>query len=365
MAGIFRIQEWSFTTKCVVFAVNTTLVPPLILGALGFYNSIHTLSTVDHLVYLGGAVVAGGLALMIFRSFSQQADRIVQLAARLKEYSVPSTSSVDGGQASDENAGGIGKAWNLFRVQEATLAASTATVQDLTTSIEHMAAQVARSATAAEHTVTYAQQGSATVQHTLQGIRMMYIQLQDAAKRIQHLETHADEVREIGQRIADLADSASVLALNVSVQALRPSTDGADAAIGASEVERLADRTASATQRIAHLVHTIQRETTEVVGALEVRAAELRQWTEATFEAQQVLQEIQESADQLTTFIQATSQAVAQQASNSATLAKAIDDMSIGTQQSAAWTRQAATSMSNLSLLVGSLHTAINGEKAA
>jgi twitching motility protein PilJ len=173
-------------------------------------------------------------------------------------------------------------------------------------------------------------------------------------------------VSEIGQQIADLADHTSVLALNVSVQALRAAgMEGGDAAIGAAEVERLADRTVSATQRIAHLVNTIQRETTEVVSALETRATELSQWMEATSQADQVLQEIQQSAGQLTSLIHATSQAVAQQASSSAALTKAMDEMSVVTQQTTAWTKQAAASMSNLTLLAGSLHTSIHGERAA
>lgn len=365
MSGLFGLQEWSFTTKCVTFALGTTLVPPLLLGAAGWPHTFAGPMTLDRLAYLAGAVGATVLATVIFRAFTQQAERIARLTAQLNAYTSTAVAGSDGGTPTDGVSVAFGKAMSLFKSQEAHLETGTATMQGLTSSIEHLASQVAQSAAVAEQTATQAQQGTSTVQRTLHGIRAMQVYMQETAKRIQHLDTHAVEVQEIGQRIADLADHTSVLAVNVSVQALRAGDGGENAAVVASEVERLASRTVAATQRIAHLINTIQRETTEVVAALDTRATELLQWTDATSEAGEVLQDIEQTASQLTALINTTSRAVAQQASSSAVLTKAMDEMTNVTQQTAAWTKQIAASMSNLSVLADSLHTSVYGERAA
>lgn len=365
MAGLFGFQEWSFTTKCAAFAVGAALVPSCLIGAVGWPPALMGPWTPERLAWLAGAAGAVIMVGSIFRSLAQQADQIARLTTQLTAYTATAMTGGEGNQAMDGAGGALSRAMNLFKSQEAHLATGTSTMDGLMTSIEHLATQVAQSASVAEQTATHAHQGTSTVQKTLQGIRAMRIQMQDTAKRIQHLDTHAEEVQEIGQRIADLADHTGVLALNVSVQALRGDEGGAHAALVAAEVEQLAHRTVAATHRIAHVVRTIQRETDEVVAALETRATELSQWTHATSEAETVLQEIEQTADQLTALIRTTSQAVAQQASSSEVLSKAMTEMSSVTQQTAAWTKQIASSMSNLSVVANSLHTSVYGDRAA
>ena len=59
------------------------------------------------------------------------------------------------------------------------------------------------------------------------------------------------------------------------------------------------------------------------------------------------------------------SQVVAQQASSSAALSKTMDEMSTVTQQTVVGTKQFATSLNHLTLLVGTLRRSVNKPRRA
>jgi len=317
------------------------------------------------MLYLVGLVGAATLSLAIFRTFTRQAHHIATLMAQLKLHTAHPAAASKGSQPSDGVNSALEQTLALIQAQAAHLTESMTTMNGLAASIERMAEHVALSATVAEQALTNAQHGTTAVQDTVQGIQRMRIQVQDTAKRVKHLEEHAQEVSEIGERIADIADHTGVLALNVSVQAAKAGDMGQDAAVVAAEMEHLTGHTVEATKRIAHVVHTIQRETNEVVTALEGSTKELAQWVEATSQAGQALGEIEQTSVRLTELIQSISQVVAQQASSSATLSKTMDEMSTVTQQTVVGTKQVATSLNHLTLLVGTLRGSVNKQRRA
>jgi twitching motility protein PilJ len=335
-----RMHTYSFAMQSVIFALATALIPICLMAALGMIPAISDATTLGRLLPLAGLVGAAMAAVSTFRVFTKQAHRIATLTAQLQYTPPPLT--VHPNEASQKLDGvnnTLEQAIALFQAQEAHIATSTATMHELTASIEHMAEHVARSVTVAEQAVTHAQHGTMALHRILQGLQYMHLQVQDTAKRMQHLEEHTYAVSKIGQHIADLADHTGVLALNISVQTLRAGDMRQDSAVVAAEVEHLAGRTVTATQRIAHLVHTMQCETQEMITALETHANELTQWVEATHQAKQVWRDMEQTAVQLTELSHATSQAVAQQASISATLYEAMGEMSRVTQQTTAWTK--------------------------
>lgn len=366
MPSIFRVHDWSLSTKFLTGALTTAAVPPLMMGALGMFQATPAGFTTDRLLYLASAVCAAGLACTTFSVFAQQASRISGLIAKLTMQAArPSGESADSPQGQGGTSSAPEKTLALLQTQTEHLASSVATMDGLTASIERVAEHVALSVTAAEQTLTNAQHGVTAVQSTAQESQHLQLMLKDTAKRVQHLEAHVQEVEAIGAGIADLADRTSVLALNVSVQAAKTAGGVPEAAMEASEVEHLAGRTADATRRIAHLVHTIQRDTSDVVSALETHTQTLAQWAEHTGQASQALGQVEHLAGQLTELIQAISQAVAQQASSSATLSKTMGEISTVTQQTAAGTKHMATSMNNLTQLVGALRSSVSGQRQA
>src|SRR5436853_2604074 len=200
------MNSWSFTTKFVVFAVALTCIPPLMMGVLGLYPPTAGAFTMDRMLSLVGLVGAAALSLAVFRDFTQQARHIATLTTQLKLHTSQPSAASNGSQTPDGVNSALEQTLALIQAQAAHLTESMTTMNGLAASIERMAEHVALSATVAEQALTNAQHGTTAVQDTVQGIQRMRIQVQDTAKRVKHLEEHAQEVSEIGERIADLAD---------------------------------------------------------------------------------------------------------------------------------------------------------------
>ena len=322
MHRIFRLQTWPFLTQLGVYTLATAVASALGAWLVGWY----TLDTAARLVSLVGLAGTSGLAYGLFRSLKQQGTHQI-----------------------------LEQTCSLIQFQAAHIAESASTIDELTadsielaTSIRQAAESAVCSAKAAEQILMNIRQGTMAVENTCQDIQDIGTQGRDVARRLQHLEEHSQEVDKIGQLIGDLADRTNVLALNVSVQATKAGAIGQECVVAAAEVEHLSGRTTEATRRIAHLAHTIRRETHEVAIALEESTRETVQWVQAAAQAGRSLKEIEGVSSHLAELIQSLVRETKQQAHDAATLSKAMAERSAVTHQALADTQQAVATLDDL-----------------
>ncbi|SEK59625.1 twitching motility protein PilJ [Roseateles sp. YR242] len=135
--------------------------------------------------------------------------------------------------------------------------------------INDVSAQAQSTADVARQSRQAAEQGLQAMQNNIGGMNQIRDQIQETSKRIKRLGESSQEIGEITELISDITEQTNVLALNAAIQAASAGEAGRGFSVVAEEVQRLAERSADATRRIAALVKTIQTDTHDAVAAME------------------------------------------------------------------------------------------------
>jgi methyl-accepting chemotaxis protein len=244
--------------------------------------------------------------------------------------------------------------------QALQIAEAATAIDEMAASIQQVSENATLSSTVGGQALASAQQGTKSVQDTIDGMNRIRDQVQETAKRIKRLGESSQEISEIVQLIDDIADRTSILALNASIQAAMAGEAGRGFAVVAEEVERLAERSTEATKQITGLVRTIQNETNEAVSAMEATTREVVEGSILADQAGHALGEIEGISNRLAELIQSISLAAKQQARGSEGLARTMDGIANVTQQTAAGTRQAAVSVNSMAELADGLRASVS-----
>ncbi len=289
----------------------------------------------------------------IAESMNNMLSRIRQIVSHVKSATLQVSLSADEIQSSTKNLSQDNEA------QVAQVLATSSAIEDMAGSIQKVAENTQQSAEVAGKARELASQGSKAVQNTIQGMERIRDQVQDTAKGIKRLGESSQQVGEIVQLISDISDRTSILALNASIQAAMAGEAGQGFAIVAEEVERLAERSNNATKQIATLIKAIQRDTSEAIEAMEENTREVVAGSNVAIQAGESLAEIDSVANLLDDLITNISQSAEQQARGADELSRAMSEICVVTQQTAGGTRDAAMSVSNLSMLADRLRASV------
>ena len=117
--------------------------------------------------------------------------------------------------------------------------------------------------------------------------------------------------------INQIALKTNLLAVNASIEAARAGEEGRGFAVVAEEVGQLAAQSALATKEIEQIVEAIQRETREVVSAMELGTTQVVEGTKLVEQTKGSLQQIVTVSGQIDELLQSISTATVSQTASS------------------------------------------------
>ena len=150
-----------------------------------------------------------------------------------------------------------------------------------------------------QHTDDTARRGAAVAQQTVEVMRALATQMQEAVKGIEALDNQSQVIGTIIKTISGIAEQTNLLALNAAIEAARAGEQGRGFAVVADEVRQLASRTSKATEEIVGVVQQNQQLAGEAVTVIENGRRQAEQGLELAGQAGQVIVEIQDGAQRV------------------------------------------------------------------
>jgi Methyl-accepting chemotaxis protein (MCP) signalling domain/Cache domain len=135
---------------------------------------------------------------------------------------------------------------------------TSGTVNELGAISVQSAAQAEAAATGAKQALSLSEDGTRSVQQTLQGMSGLRDKVDAIANQIVNLSEQTGQITIVSDLVADLASQTNMLALNAAVEAARAGEQGKGFSVVADEIRKLADQSKKSADKINVLANDIQ-----------------------------------------------------------------------------------------------------------
>lgn len=219
------------------------------------------------------------------------------------------------------------------------------TVEQMTQSIYRVAEQAHQAAAATHHASTSVETSRMAMDFTVQTILGLRETIGATTRKVQSLGDSSQQISKVVSLINDIALQTNVLAINAGIEASRAGVEGKGFAVVAEEVGALAARSAAATKDIAQIVDVIQRETHDVVEAMQLGNSQVAEGTRLVEEAKRSLEQVFELSGKVDELVKSVSAAAVAQTHTSQTISQVMQEIAQVSGETSQSSKQVATSL--------------------
>ncbi len=278
--------------------------------------------------------------LVNLRSLIQKVAESTELvAASSQELTASATQN---SSASSQVATSIASVASGAEKQVKALNETTLAIEQVSDSIQQVAANSNNVANQTQSTSRTAQEGQEALDKAI--VQMGKVD-QGSAKvqaAIKKLADSAVEIAEIIDLITGISSQTNLLALNAAIEAARAGEQGRGFAVVAEEVRKLAEESASAAQKITHLIQANQIDIDIAVTAIDQGSLDVKIGTEVVGEAGHALQSIAAAIGLVSNQVQEISAATQQMAGSSQQIVASVREVETISKESAGQTQTVA-----------------------
>ena len=249
-------------------------------------------------------------------------------------------------------ASGSQQALSAADAQVAYTNSAVSSLEEMSRSINAVAGSVKQTEDNSKVTAQLSQQGSIAVQKVAAEIEQISITVKATVNQVNVLQEHVKHIGDILSVIRSISDQTNLLALNAAIEAARAGESGRGFAVVADEVRQLAQRTGDATGDIEKMILQVQENTQASVTAMETTVPQVENGLTLTHEANQLLNQIQQQANDSLSNVLEIVEATSSQVATVAQISSGVEEiasMSQETSQSLNNNAQKAVALADLS----------------
>jgi methyl-accepting chemotaxis protein len=232
-------------------------------------------------------------------------------------------------------------------------------VEQMTNSIQQVASNAQQAANVAIAAADNAETGSVAIEQSVQSIMQLRQTVAETAKKVKRLGEASQQISKIVVLIDQIALKTNMLAVNASIEASLAGEEGRGFAVVAEEVGALAAQSAMATKEIEILVETIQKETSEVVQAMEASTVQVVEGTNRVEDARKSLSQIVQVSRQVNQLFQDISIATTSQVQTSQSVRSLMANLSAQSQHSSETSRDVAIALQETADVASKLQASV------
>ena len=243
--------------------------------------------------------------------------------------------------------------------QAQQLEAALQSVENMTNAIQRVAGSAQQAADASIAAAQTAETGSTAIEQSVKSILQLRQTVANTAKKVKRLGEASQQISKIVVLIDQIALKTNMLAVNASIEASLAGEEGRGFAVVAEEVGALAAQSANATKEIELLVESIQRETSEVVQAMEASTVQVVEGTNRVEDARQSLNQIVQVSQQINELFQEISIATNSQVQTSQSVRSLMAELSAQSQSSSQTSRDVAIALQETADVASQLQASV------
>ena len=242
----------------------------------------------------------------------------------------------------------------------------TVTAEELDQTAVQIAEAAGSVAIAAEQALVSAGRGQEAVRDPIIGMAMIRSRVNDITARILALSGQSQRISEIIDVIDEMAARTHILALNAAVESAGAGGEvGERFGVVASEVKKLAQRSAAATREVRIVIGQVQAATNAAVMATEDGLKETEKGVQVAHQSGDANEDIIQMVERTAQLANAISLATQQQRTASEQVVASMREVAHGTRQAAAGSQQAAEAANDLSSIAQALRVVSQGFRTA